>query len=784
MTVNLESFKGVEGQVAWYPTWTGLIDAVAAGINANSASINTLAAVTSGGFGLSAGTVNTSVVQPSDIHTELTYPSGTNFAIASYPDLYSKVAASLTDFTSIASGTVADLYAVVYNDSRLIAAGVQKSIYSTDGGATWNSSTTSPAKTVKSMATNGLTGASAIIVGVGDADYIGNTTGVVAGDVWSTATSPVLDTNFNWSDVKWFAGTINKFVAIGYKETSPSVFESKIASSAAGATWAIEKTIAGRFESIAYNNNDGAVDEFLIVGWGTFGSTHSAQNSSALNGTWTNVTVGGAATSYQFNSCDYYNDGIIVAFTIVGHSGRTGYKDPGASDITLFTTITGEPLLNRVVADDTDGVFYALGDTVGGLAYIYQVSGSSWVQEGVGAYALHGYANTGTARVIVGNGGTVFRTTSAAPGSFTLPYPATTALPAPFKYWVLTENVTTTAGGGSTAGTGDLSKLATGWFYVKVANTSVNYIRVFALSPLGVLVAGGDSGLLYKSTDYGNSWTDIGTGLGIAGNVSQLAFSAGGQLLVTTSSHTYAVNSSLAAVLASYTTLRTWEMAFAQGDNVLVALSVGDSSTELRKVYHTPSPTYGSTSETNYTVNLSGVTQSTTVNPEKQRVLQLNSKIYIPAILNDNTTSSLLQFSGVNLSVSGNDSVTKYTGGDISNFKVNTVGYSELYDEVLWVGRGGKAYAQAGALTSAPTEITTGISFDIEDCVFIAGAWVMLTRRGCLYTTDSATVTNLTTSNASITTKPAGNSLISIPSQFRLIANDLGIPGYVRVCQL
>jgi hypothetical protein len=37
---------------------------------------------------------------------------------------------------------------------------------------------------------------------------------------------------------------------------------------------------------------------------------------------------------------------------------------------------------------------------------------------------------------------------------------------------------------------------------------------------------------------------------------------------------------------------------------------------------------------------------------------------------------------------------------------------------------------------------------------------------------------------SSITTKPAGNALISIPTQFRLVANDLGFPGYVRVCQL
>jgi hypothetical protein len=599
----------------------------------------------------------------------------------------------------------------------------------------------------------------------------------LAGDSWATQTSPVLDSAFNWSDVVWMAGTVNKFVAIGNKETSPSVYQSKIASSADGVTWAVEKTIAGRFESIAYNNNSGGVDEFVIGGYPFLGSTHSAQKSTSLSGTYTNVTVNGVAGGAFMNSLAYFGGFYVYC----GPVGVLGVMSTGAADFTSFTPAPGTPVLNKCVADASEGAVFVMGDLTGGLAYIYRVTVAGWEQEGVGAYALHGYVNTGTARIVTGNGGTVFRTTSAAPGDFTVPYPSSVALSSPFSYWVLTEDVATRGGGATSVGSGDLSKLATGWFYVKVKTTTTDYIRCFAQNSLGVLVCGGDNGTLYKSTDYGNSWTDIGTALSIAGDVVALEFDGSDRLGALTTTNKYLINSNFLTLSSTLANSSSHISAFF----VTAHSEIVGSGTQFNSGGSGAHSKSLINSSAGYTFALTSAgtdPYSTTVKPEKYRVLERSSSYYLPVVLSSGA-SSLINL-GTDPGNAASVTVTKYTGGDISSFSVNTIQYSELYNEVIWVGRGGKAYVSPGALNSAPSAITTGITFDIEDVAFIAGAWVMLTRRGCLYSTDSATVTNLTSSDASITTKPAGNALISIPTQFRLVANDLGFPGYVRVCQL
>lgn len=785
MGVNFQEFKRTEGVNDWYADWTGLIQAAEDGINANDSEIQALAAITNGGFGLEAGAVHLSVKQPSDNHVELEYPSGTDFVIDDHPDLYANVSTDLTDFSAIASGTNADLYGIAYNDSRMIAVGVNKGLYSLDAGVNWSSASVSPNGVMRSVDANGLTGASAVICAVGDADVISISTGATSGDTWATQTSPVLDSAHNWSDVKWFAGTVNKFVAIGYKETSPDVFSTKIASSADGATWAIEKTIAGRFESIAYNNNDGSVDEFLIVGWANLGSTHSAQKSSSLSGTWSNVTVDGAVGFELLQSVEYYNDGSSLFYAVGGLLGVVGYMVTGGADISMLTPITGAPNINRVVADATEGVIYALSDLTDGVASIYQISTSGWTPEGVGSFALHDYVNTGSARVVAGNGGTVFRTTSAAAGSFTMPYPSTVVAPSPYSWWVLTRNIRTTGSTGVTVGQGDLSKLKTGWFYVQVKSTTTDYIRCFAQSSDGTLVCGGDNGTLFKSTDFGSSWTDIGTALGIAGDVISMDFASDGILLVLTDANSYVVAADFASVITSSATVdRHFALANPLSGYIDDAIFQGFSGSAAVISGYYPNPTYGSSisvgasaSNVTYEYGENGATAGLkplfdNANSLLFPVNNSDGDMYYCALAHDRSYSTY--------------TVATTTPSDayIAEFRARNHRYSELYDEFLVVGDTGKAYVNSKDFSRGFQAITTGITFGIEDCAFIAGAWVMLTRRGCLYTTDSATVTNLTSSDESITTKPAGNSLIAIPTQFRLVANDLGLPGYVRVCQL
>lgn len=768
MSVDLQTYKGTEGQVAWYSAWTGLIDAIQAGINANANGINALDSIANGGYGLMAGAVHTSVLPPSDEHVELAYPAGTDFRIDNYPALYANVSASLTDFTAIASGTVADLYGLIYQDSRILAAGVQKGIYSLDGGLTWNSASVSPAKTVRAVAGNGLTGASSIVVGVGNADYIGTTSGIAAGDTWTTQTSPILDTNWNWSDVKWFAGTVNAFCALALTEVTPGVYSSKIYTSADGVTWTLQKTIAGRFESIAYNNNAGSTDVFMIVGWGSFGSTNSAQKATALNGTWTNVTVGGTADQYLFNSVQYYTGSGI--FTIGGAVGVLGYMNAGASDITRLDDLTGTPLINRIVNDQEEETAIALTDTVGGLARIYRVNNTGWIPEGVGSFALHDYINTGSERVIVGNGGTIFRTTAAAPGDFTMPYPATVALNSPYKYWILTQNVTTTAGGETVVGQGDLANLKTGWFYVRLEDSG-RYVRgIRRRDSDNLLVAFGDEGLLFTSDDYGSTWVDRGSSLGLIEDIADVALSDAYQTVLYSATFKTSVDDFATITYTNtygegLTPKPAFISAAIDSGRLIAFLNDGRGLNQLP------------TNTSSWTASFISADNNDSFT-DRMKIVFLSAYAYFPVYNSTDKDSYIARWTK-----DGGAPYADTESTSIPDFMVYQSNYSNLYNEFLIVGASGSAYRFSSDL-SAYSEITTGISFDIEDCAFISGAWVMLTRRGCLYTTDSATVTNLTASDESITTKPAGNSLISIPTQFRLVANDLGLPGYVRVCQL
>jgi hypothetical protein len=376
----------------------------------------------------------------------------------------------------------------------------------------------------------------------------------------------------------------------------------------------------------------------------------------------------------------------------------------------------------------------------------------------------------------VGNGGTIFRTTSAPAGSFTIPYPQPVAASSPFRWWVLTQDVSTTAGGGSASvGSGDLSKLATGWNYVKVKETTTDYIRCFAQNGDGVLVCGGDNGTLYKSTDYGNTWTDIGTALALNGDIISLRFNdVDGKLGVLYSGGFSLLLSAALNTITTSTNLTANSVTIVQTGTTLYAAAGQNSSGGI-----TSRPCgVGATGRTLST----GVLPGSTLLPGNgwnQLFITAVNKYYVPVV--DSTGRSTI-IDGV---ISTVDTLgTVYPGGYVSNFLINNIYYTELYNEVLAIGRGGKCGVTSGYMNSPITLLNTGVTHDIEAAAFVANAWVMLTRRGVLYTTDSATVTNLTASDASITTKPAGNALISIPTQFRLVANDLGLPGYVRICQL
>jgi hypothetical protein len=737
-------------------------------------------------FGLNAGLVTIAPSQPTNNHVKLEYPGGTVFSKTNNSDLYSQVASVLTNWNSVASGTNVDLNGVVHNDGRTIAAGALKGIYSTDSGANWNSASVDPIKTVIAVAANGLTGASAVIVGVGNADYVGTTAGATAGDNWSTQTSIIADTAYNYREVKWFAGTVNKFVAIAYKEDPTDVFTTKIVSSADGVTWALEKTLAGRYESVAYNNNHASTNEFVIVGWPGLGDTECARKSTALSGTWTSVTFGGTKTAL-LNSVEYYDDATGRVFAVCGYNGVAGSKGNGVSDFTAATPVVGTPILNKVVADSTNDVFYALGDLTGGQAYIYEADVSTasvqWILDSVGGFSLNDYAEDGAGeRIIVGNGGVIFTYGAAGTDDFTMPYPFTDSVPSPYFPWILTQGfaVTDPGGGSSEITTGDLSKLETGWVFVRIKETFVKeYFRCFAINDSGTIVAGGDNGMLYKSTDFGSSWSDIGTALGITGDIVVLEFNSQGHLFVGRGQQFYIVDATLTSVLQSILTGVSvpWVGITVSSNDDFLTISDfegdgGSYSIHAKGFADWNGATY--TLYNNYNMQSTGFEVHTS--QPRTRILNIGSDYFWSVVLADGVSSNIAT-PAANPMTPSNSSYIKAIA-DISNFKIKDINYTEAWNETLLVGAEGKAYRIAGIPgQGTPTALTTEFDFDIEDVTFGAGAWVMCSRRGILVSTDSQTTTNY----SGVVT---GTRLLYIPGQLRFLCNDLAEPGYIKYCQL
>lgn len=778
MTINLEQYKTPDGTKPWGTTYRNMLTAVESAVNENASGLAAIYNVTGGGnFGTKAGSVTISPVKPTIEHAELTYPSGTTFNKDDYTDLYQNCAAGLTDWSAISSGTTADLYSIVKNDGRMIAVGTNKAIYSTASPWTsWSAASTNPGGGAKALAANGLTGANAVLVAVGDADMVCTSTGASAGDNWSTQTSPAGDSNFNWSDVKWFAGNINKFVAVAYRQDSPSSYTTCIGSSADGVTWDLEKTISGRFEAIAYNNNYGSVNEFLLVGHGGLGSTYSALKASVLNGTWTNVTIGGGSTAYQLNDVQYFDNTSARIFAVCGNSGVIGGKSLGVSDITLAPSASGSPSLNSIGIDSTELKFYAMGGLVSGFAYIYGATlatvTTAWTPDAVGSYALYDYVEDGAGkRIVVGSGGTLFGYASSSGATFTIPYPSTVALQSPLKYWVLTNNVVTLipTAEEEDIGTGDLTKLETDWEYVKVGG---QFIRSFAINSEGVIVAGGDGGMLYKSTDNGNTWVDIGTGLAITWDISAITFNAADCLVITGPGGNCAITNT---AMTSFTTNRDNNKAYGSiiYDTEIsepVAITKPYSSSSISTTYDT----FASTGTISAPVSSSF---NTTSSPANFRTIYANGNFILPVMYATPSAGGGLIYVG-SMPNSSNPVTSVTAASPITNFTINNVAYSTAWDEILLLGKSGKVYKQPGDLSTQPTAITTGVTTDdFSDAAWGAGAWAIVGRRGLLVTTNSSTCTYYPGVVCS-------SQIIYVPGKFRFIANALDERGYCKICKL
>lgn len=746
--------------------------------NDASSRVAALEALANGGafFTLKAGAVTVAATEPNASFVELEYPGGVTLAKNDYTELYTEIASQLTEWNAVSSGVSSAIYGVAYNDSRIIAVGQNIGILSTDDGDNWLNASVQPAGTCKSIAANGLTGASAKLVAVGDADYIGLTTGATAGDTWSTQTSPVLDSNHNWSQVKYFAGAVNKFVAIGYKETATDVYSTKIASSADGVTWAVEKTIAGRFEDIAYNDNYGSSDEFVIVGWPGLGGADVAQKASTLSGTWTTVTFAGAATVY-LNSVEYYDDGTGRGFATCGLVGKAGIKSIGASDFSAAVDVVDTPYLTKVVADDTNQVFYALGQPVEGVAYIYEASvtdaGVEWTPDAVGGFSINDYAIAGSDRVTVGNGGSVYKYSAASDSDFTVPYPATVAYSSPFKPYLLTKGIGgSQPGGGLPPGGGDLANLETNWSYVQVKSTSTQYIRGFATNSSGTIVCYGDGGLLYKSTDYGLTWTDIGTALGLTGDIFAGEFGSDDKLSLADTEGYRQVAADLLSLNIDSDVVGLYDVFYTSSGGYFWLRS---------PITYTPGFKIGisalgsSGADLIWTVSIGGFPDSDVSALFASGVISLSGKeLYILNLENGN--AYLLNNTEAPLSGSNEDLEIVET---FENQVIKRQSYSESFGEIMLCGKNGTARVIDSDLSSSSTALTLDNSFDIEDAAQGAGAWVLFTRRGIHVSTDSSTADFY----GGVVAATAGH-FVSSPGRIRFIANDLEYPGYIKVCIL
>ncbi len=729
-------------------------------------------------FGLQAGMPATFLEAPDANWLEVLGTEVNTFAKTDYPSLYKAFAPYLTSWTALVSGTNEDINDAVFNDGRYILAGSQKGLYALAGTTTLQSASVNPNGVVKSLAANGLTGASALVVGVGSADYVGTTSGLTSGDTWSTQSSGQADANVNWSEVIYCAGNINKFVCIGFKKTasSPDTYESYIRSSADGVTWALEKTLAGRWQSIAYNDHYASSNEFVIVGWPLLGdSVAAARKASTLNGTWGALTFDSEVTpSVYLNSVAYYDDGTARGFAVCGLAGKAGVKEIGATNISAATDVPGLPTLNKVVADAENQVFYALGQPVNGVAYIYEASpaqaGVLWVPESVGAFALNGYAVDSTnQRFVVGNGGKVFAFTGQTASTFTIPYPYGSIAPSPYRAFVLTESVSADLGAEEVVDV-DLTKLESGWQLVKLLDTSTDYVRGFAQHG-DTMVAYGDGGLLYKSVD-GYNWIDISGVLTITGDITSAVFSSSGYLGVTTPTGYSVLNPALDTVTKLGTGALDYLTVFIDDDeNIIFAKKAFGYNTVTGRITYLNvlSPTYNTNTGDSYewldNNGYPGVTD--TDNPVNYKNYVYQGQLFLPYVSGGN--SYLLKEWQANYFD---------IAAQINDFVVKNLSHSNVWGELMLCGKDGKAFVVSEDATGTPQQITISQQYDIEDAVhFAAKAWVMATRRGLYVSTDSQNVTYYPGA-ISATRIMAVNK----PGEFKLLANSMAYPGYVSLC--
>lgn len=741
--------------------------------------------------GLYAGSTLVGVTKPTQNHLELPV-SGLTLNINDYPALYAQVAPLLTEWTGIASGTNADLFSVIYSEDRFIVAGANVSLYSLDG-ITISTAATPPNGVVNALAWNGLTGASRIVIGVGLADYVGATAGVTAGESWSTLASGLADSNITWSDVKWFAGNIDKFVAIGSKLIAIDTFESYIISSPDGNVWTLEKTLAGRFESIAYNDYYGSSNEFVIVGIPGLGDTVLARLSSTLNGTWAQAVTFGGGTAASLNSVEYYDDGSTRGFATCGDLGVVGSKAIAATNFTAATPVQGTPTLNRVVADDENQVFYAMGAPIGGIAYIYKaeisLAGIAWTPQSVGSYPIYGYAvgplNT---RVVVGAAGSLLTYTGASADTFTIPYPLSASVLSPFKVWLLAENAGTPSGAGGGAGITpsiDLSKLENNWKLIQIED-GARFVRGLVQNNEGVIVAYGDAGLLFKSEDFGVTWADIGTALSLSGNITSAAFAPDGQLGIV---H----NGSIKKVSTDFSS----ESDLITG-GTFQHIIYSPHSTGYFVCPQTPTSTSSIVTIPAYKAIISGLILPSS-NPMDYPVTNTGVAT-APLRYNSAKTSSgaeLIPISytnaGITYSVITKDSLPPLNGNDsltevltFTDFIVQNQAYSNAWEQYMFVGigetGGGAAYIGNSTLTTSTQQnlATAGIGYEIEDAVAIEGkAWVLFTRFGIHVLQPGADPVF----HGGTAVHDRG-IFINKVGRFALVTNHLAIPGVIARCDI
>ncbi|MCP4697995.1 MAG: hypothetical protein GY862_14250 [Gammaproteobacteria bacterium] len=471
-----------------------------------------------------------------------------------------------------------------------------------------------------------------------------------------------------------------------------------------------------------------------------------------------------------------------------GLEGVVGGKTLGATNITAAVPIIGKPILNRIVADKIGNLFYVPGDLTEGNAYIYKADTSGadiqWMPDAVGGFALHDYAQDDTGnRILVGNGGSVFTYNALSSDMFTMPYPLPFALPTPYNSWILTKGFQPSTLSGTQSSAGDLAKLKD-WVYVRVKETPNGYFRCFAMNNNGTIVAGGDNAMLFKSTDGGTSWSDIGTALNIAGNVNTVCFNNSGVLPAGAGDNFYIIDSTLADVISEYISedatgcIPGWLRSCADfyGDFMLLG-PYNVSGEEEPPHYDRGAFTSGDG------IDLGGMDPDGSLNlstwqPSGGRILNICPNFFWPIVLN-NGSSNIARYMGPIKAGEGNGVFTKALADDINDFSINGISYTVGWNETLLVGNAGKIYKISGipGQNNNPVAIPADFVHNIHDAAWGAGAWVMISNRGILVSTDSQ-------STEIYSDVVCGSCLLYVPKKQIFLANDLSKAGYIKICRL